>query len=277
MLSPWHPNPVWRRASTTLVQLLGNALKLIFFIDFKLRPGKRYRIPAASPVKRPLRAIKKIPRIFWQTNHSAEVTLSVYVNYLFNRFLTPTFEYRFFDDDDCEKYVREKCSREIYECYSRLQIGAAKADLWRVLVLLHEGGIYLDIDAAFSWRPESLLSPDQTELLLREGDGRLTNYFLAASPGNKIFADIRDRIVSNIHSNSLKSVFDMTGPTVVDIVAGCAAVEVERSKLVCRQGQFTKKVFQYPDSLRGYWAREEEKKPIVKEREPTPKSQASPR
>ncbi|WP_354037796.1 glycosyltransferase [Bradyrhizobium sp. S3.2.6] len=38
----------------------------------------------------------------------------------------------------------------IYQCYSRLQIGAARADLWRVLVLLHEGGIYVDIDATFS-------------------------------------------------------------------------------------------------------------------------------
>jgi len=77
----WHSNLVLRRASTTLVQLLGNALKIIFFIDFKLRPGKRYRIPAVSPVRRQIKNAKKIPRIFWQTNHSAEVTLSVYVNW----------------------------------------------------------------------------------------------------------------------------------------------------------------------------------------------------
>jgi mannosyltransferase OCH1-like enzyme len=258
----WYSNATLRRASTTLVQLLGNALKIIFFIDFKLRPKKRYRIPAVSRPRRTPKAIKKIPRIFWQTNHNAEVTLSVYVNYLFNRFLTPTFEHRFFNDDDCQKFVRDNCSREIYDCYSKLQIGAAKADLWRVLVLLQEGGIYLDVDATFSWSPESFLSPDQSELFLREGDGRLTNYFLAASPGSKILADIRDRIASNITSNSLKSVFDMTGPTVVDTVARNAPVKIERSKLVCRQGQLTGKIFQYPDSLNGYWAKEEKERPI---------------
>jgi mannosyltransferase OCH1-like enzyme len=108
------------------------------------------------------------------------------------------------------------------------------------------------------------LSSDQSELFLRDGDGRLTNYFLAASSGNKTFASIRDRIAYNVESNVLKSVFDMTGPTVVDAVVDCAAVEIERSKLVCRQGQFTKKIFQYPEDLAGYWAREQEKKPIVK-------------
>ncbi len=264
MRSSWHSSPVLRRASTTLVQFLGNALKIIFYVDFKLRPEKRYRIPAVSPAKRQTGSEKNIPRIFWQTNYSADVTLSVYVNYLFNRLLTPTFEHRFCDDDECQKFVRERCSREMYECYSRLQIGAAKADLWRVLVLLHEGGIYLDIDAALSWSPESFLSPDQNELFLRERDGRLTNYFFAASPGHGTFADIRDRIASNINSNSLKSVYDMTGPTVVDTVARSALVRIEMAKLVCRQGQFTKKSFQYPDNLRGYWAREQEKRQIVK-------------
>ena len=264
MRSSWHSSPVLRRASTTLVQFLGNALKIIFHIDFKLRPEKRYRIPAVSPAKRQPRTEKNIPRIFWQTNCSADVTLSVYVNYLFNRLLTPTFEHRFCDDDACQKFVRERCSREMYECYSRLQIGAAKADLWRVLVLLHEGGIYLDIDAALSWSPESFLSPDQKELFLRDRDGRLTNYFLAASPGDSLFAAIRDRIATNIDSNSLKSVFDMTGPTVIDDVARSTPVNIEESRLVCRQGQFTKKRFQYPDNLKGYWAREQEKRPIVK-------------
>jgi mannosyltransferase OCH1-like enzyme len=161
MRRPWHSRPALRRAGTTLVQLLGNVLKIIFFIDFKVRPAKRYKIPAVSAPKRRPKTAKKIPRIVWQTNHSADVTLSVYANYLFNRFLTPTFEHRFVSDDDCQKFIQEKCSSEIYDCYSRLQIGAAKADLWRVLVLLHEGGIYLDIDAAFSWWPESFLSSDQ--------------------------------------------------------------------------------------------------------------------
>ncbi|WP_187434727.1 glycosyltransferase family 32 protein [Bradyrhizobium cytisi] len=247
-----------------LLQLLGNVLKIIFLLDLWLRPRKRYRIPAVSRAWLRARTEKSIPRIFWQTNGSADVTLSLYVNYLLNRLLTPTFEYRFFDDEACAQFIKHNCGREIHQCYSRLQIGAARADLWRVLVLLHEGGIYLDIDATFSWPPEWFLSADQDELFLRDPDRRLTNYCLAAAPGNGTIVAIRDRIAENITTNTLKSVFDMTGPTVVNIVAGAAPVTIETAKLVCRQGQLTQKRFQYPDRLKGYWAKEQVEGPIVK-------------
>lgn len=62
----------------------------------------------------------------------------------------------------------------------------------------------------------------------------------------------------------IASVYDVTGPTVVDLVAGRLSVRAEPFGTVCRQGQFTKKSFQYPDALKGYWAREEEKRPIVR-------------
>ncbi len=60
----------------------------------------------------------------------------------------------------------------------------------------------------------------------------------------------------------------MTGPTVIDELAGNAAVCIESSTLVCRQGQFTRKVFQYPDKLRGYWVKEQAERPIVVHRAP---------
>jgi len=213
---------VFRRASTAAIQLIGNALKLVFHADFALRPGKRYTIPAMSPPRWRPAGAKKIPRIVWQTNKTGEVALSLYVNHLFNRLMTPTFEHRFCDDAACDQFVPENYTGDIYARYSRLQIGAAKACVWRVLVLLKEGGVYLDMDAALSWPPESFLSADQTELFIRDVDGRLTNYFLASAPGNAVFAAIRDCIVENIKANTIASVFDMTGPTVVDDIAGAA-------------------------------------------------------
>lgn len=75
-------NALVRRGSTAVLQLLGNLLKIIFWLDFRLRPKKRCRIPAVAPPWLRPRSKKKIPRIFWRTNGSADVTLSVYVNYL---------------------------------------------------------------------------------------------------------------------------------------------------------------------------------------------------
>ncbi|MCL2716484.1 MAG: mannosyltransferase [Alphaproteobacteria bacterium] len=252
-----------RRASTLAIQFFGNILKGVFYLDILLRPSMRYTLPA---VAKPWRhsASAGIPRIFWLTNYTNKVTLSIYVNYLFNRLMAPTFEFRFCGDEECDRFIRENFSPEIHDCYSRLQIGAAKADLWRVLVLFVHGGVYMDIDAALSWSPESFLSADQSELIIRTKDGKLTNYFFASVPGNPFFRKIADRIVENIVAGTITSVYDMTGPTVVDAVAEGISVHVEPHEIVCRQGQFTKKSFQYPDNRKGYWGLEQTRKDIVK-------------
>ena len=252
-----------RRASTRAIQLLGNILKGLFHLDVFLRPSKRYTIPALAKPWRHA-ATAGIPRIFWLTNYTNEVTLSIYVNYLFNRLMAPTFEFRFCSDEDCDRFIKEKYPPEIHACYSRLQIGAAKADFWRVLVMLAHGGIYMDIDAALSWPPEFFLSADQTELIVRTKDGRLTNYFFASVPGNPFFKKLADRIAENIAADTISSVYDMTGPTVVDVVAEGASIHVEPHDLVCRQGQFTRKSFQYPDNKKGYWVLEQARTDIVK-------------
>ena len=258
-----------RLLSTRFVQLIGNILKPLFYLDIFLRPRKRYHIPERWPPLLRARTPRRIPRIVWQTNYTPNVTLSIYVNYLFNRLVAPTHEFRFCDDGECEALVREHYP-QLIETYLSLTIGAAKADLWRILVLLTHGGVYLDIDAAFSWPPEYLLSAEQSELFVRANDGRLTNYFISAEPAHPLLAVVADRIVSNIKSNTIASVYDMTGPTVIELVAGNSSARIEPSRTVCRQGQFTKKSFQYPEHLSGYWAYEEKMRPIVKRRVAAP-------
>jgi len=259
-----------RCSSTTCVQFVGNILKIIFYADFILRPKKRYRIPGTwRPLLATSRA-KKIPRIVWQTNYTRRVTLSIYANYLFNRLIAPTYEFRFLDDAECEEFVTSRYPAEVAAAYNGLQIGAAKADLWRVLVLLTHGGVYLDADATFSWSPEYFLEVDQTELFVRESRGRLTNYFFASVAGHPLLAAIAGKIVENIQINKITSVYDLTGPTVVEELAGTALVKIEPSRSVCRQGQLTRKVFQYPDNLRGYWAVEQIRRPIVSSPDASP-------
>jgi mannosyltransferase OCH1-like enzyme len=255
---------VFRRLFTANVQLAGNLLKSAFYLDARLRPRKRYTLPrSASALLRPS-SPKAIPRIVWLTNYTNQVTLSIYVGYLFNRLMAPTFEFRFCDDDDCAEFIKTHFPAEVYDSYARLQIGAAKADFWRILTLLQHGGVYMDIDAALLWPPELFLHAGQTELFICPKDGKLTNYFLATAPGNSVFKAIADRIQQNIAEGSIASVFDMTGPTVVDAVASAAAVRVEPYNVICKQGIFTNKAFQYPDDRSRYWVTAQAQTDIIK-------------
>lgn len=259
---------IFRRSATVLMQLFGNLLKVIFYFDVRLRPKKRYVIPSFRPALFRASSPKSIPRIVWLTNYTNQATLSVYANYLFNRLLAPTFEFRFCDDEDCDKFIKSYFSSDIYDCYSSLQIGAAKADFWRILTLLANGGIYMDVDAALLWSPESFLQPDQTELIVSTRDGSLSNYFMASIPDNPFLEALADRVIENIKANSLTSVFDMTGPTVVNAVASALPVRTASYKLICRQGLFTNKAFQYPDDKSRYWVNAQMQTAIVRKPQP---------
>lgn len=150
------------------------------------------------------------------------------------------------------------------DAFRRLQVGAAKADFWRILVLLQEGGIYLDIDSNFAARPEDVIGTDEEAVFIAMKDGEITNYFMASKPGHPALRLIADRIAQNIEDGTLVSVYDMTGPTVVHAVVKELGLPVRNYREMCTQGQFTNKRAQYADKKDGAWWAEQAKTAIVK-------------
>lgn len=253
-----------RTVASRLMQFSCNVIKALMYLHFRLLPRTRFSIPASAPAWWPSSEPRKIPRIIWQTNYTTQVTLPIYVNYLWNRLMSPTHEYRFCDDEACEAFIRKEFPPEIHAAWSRLQIGAAKADFWRVLALLRHGGVYLDMDAGLCWSAEHLVSSQESDLFIRNPDRTLTNFFIASAPDNPLLVALIEKIMRNIKENTLKSVFDMTGPTVLFGIVNDDNANIEHTRLVARQGLLTSKIFQYPDNLRGYWVKDQENIGILK-------------
>ena len=59
--------------------------------------------------------------------------------------LNKEWEWKFYDDDNIQTWMRQHFSGHVCEMYNSIQVGAAKADLWRYCVLYIHGGVYLDI------------------------------------------------------------------------------------------------------------------------------------
>lgn len=252
---------IWARIS----QLLGNIAKIIFIIHFKLFPDKRFRLPSESAPLLKSEHKGVIAPILWQTNYTSDVTLSLYVNYWWNRLMAPTYSYRFLDDSACLEYVRLNYPESVLNSYERLQVGAAKADFWRVLAVLKEGGVYMDLDAALCWPPGYFFRNGERELLLRMGDGRLTNYCFAAVGGHPLLQKISELIQHNIATNSHDCVFGMTGPWVFQQFDDNDSLNIISSRYVSRQGQFTNKSLQYPKRPDMYWVNQEKEISILKD------------
>lgn len=247
------------------IKIYANASKVVLSLHLAFFPSIRKELPVCEPASRPEPSERRIPRIIWQTNYTGSVTLQVYACFRFNRILSMTHEYRFQNDQECDRFVKDFYPEETWRAYKRLQIGAARADFWRMLVLLKYGGIYLDIDANFVESPDNVIDDDAEGVFIVMKNGEITNYFLASAPGNPVLAEVCARIVQNINAGVLPGVFEMTGPVVLDAVIKEWGVKYISYKKICVQGQFTSKKGQYADKPDGVWTIAQKLKPVLAE------------
>jgi mannosyltransferase OCH1-like enzyme len=246
-----------RFAIGRLIKLAANTLKGAYYLVHPFLRTRRFTLPRH---RRPLvqaRRDQQIPRVVWQTNFTDRVTFPVYLNYIFNRLMSPTYEYRFMTDDDCVAFVRSKYPGPICDAYENLGIGASKADFWRILVLLEYGGVYIDIDANLMWPLEAQISRNDRELFVRDRSGELSNFFVASQKGNPLLASIVSKIMENINLGTMNNIFDMTGPGAVAAAISNSPVNARTQRYVCDQGNFTNEYFQYADHSPGKWIRQQ--------------------
>jgi len=239
-------------------------IKISCYIYHFFLPNKRFTIPShAKPIILGNNNTN-IEKILWQTNFTNRVTLPVYINYLFNRLLAFDYEYRFMVTEDREKFIKDNYSTEIFNSYSRIQIGAAQADLWRILVLYKHGGVYMDIDAHLVWPLRSIVKAEQTELYIVIKKGEISNYFIASKKGNDNLNKILNIILKNIEENTIKNVYILTGPGVFNQVLDMQTINTTYYRYTCNQGNFTNDYFQYIDKAQGKWTQAQKTIDIIK-------------
>lgn len=249
-------------ATSRLIKLGANITKVLSYPFHWALPRKRFTLPAhAAPLLKGGEP-GPIPRIIWQTNFTDRVTLPVYLNYLFNRLMAPRFEYRFMITAARREFIAEHYP-EVLPHYDRLQIGAAQADLWRLLVLHKFGGVYLDIDAHQIWPLSFVLAPDRKELYVTTRRGELSNYFIASAPGNANLARLIERVVQNIQENTLTNVFEITGPGVFIKLLDQDKIATVSYKHAVNQGSFTNEHFQYIDKIEGKWNHQQRSTAVI--------------
>lgn len=236
-----------------LAKILGAIVKGFSYGFHYLFPKKRFTIPKQSnPLKKATKQTK-VPKIIWQTNYTNKVSLPVYINYLFNRWISPDFEYRYMGHEDREEFIKQYAPKEVSNAFSQLTDGAAQADLWRLFVLNYYGGVYMDIDAHAVWSISDMLNEEDEYCFLLNKE-HYTNYFIASAPNNQYLQKAIDLIVENIQQkNTAQGVYSLTGPIVLNRSIGDDKVNHRYYKYTCIQGSFTNEYFQYIDKPRGKW------------------------
>jgi mannosyltransferase OCH1-like enzyme len=127
----------------------------------------------------------------------------------------PGYEYYFFDDDMMREFVKNNSDKEMLDCFDSLNVGAAKADLWRYLILFKNGGVYLDIDSEIYGKLDDFIKDEDEAIVSREGHyGKFVQWCLMFAPNHPVLKICLEKCVENIKQRKTNNIIDLTGPTV---------------------------------------------------------------
>jgi len=120
------------------------------------------------------------------------------------------WEYRFYDDDDAARFIREHFPLEFFEAYDALVPGAFKADFFRYCVLFIEGGVWADIDMQLQINLDKFVSDDDGFIVPRDiGGHALHNALMMSAPGHPILAKALEETTNMIRNRY--TVIDIAG------------------------------------------------------------------
>ncbi len=134
--------------------------------------------------------------------------------------LNPTWIYKFYDDKDAREFISDNFDWRYISAWESIGIeyGAAKADLFRYLLLYKTGGVWLDIKSSASKPFDEIFRPDDSFILSHwknaPGEtfngwgihedlrmlprGEFQNWFIASVPKHPYLENVIKRVIDNI-------------------------------------------------------------------------------
>ncbi|GKV96371.1 glycosyl transferase [Pectobacterium aroidearum] len=182
---------------------------------------------------------KKIHQIYTKGMHELPKEILASVEELKEN--NPDWEYFFYDEKSIIEYIDKHYEKEMLRLYLSIdpKYGAARADLFRYLLIYQEGGVYLDIKSSCSIPLNQVIKED-CEILLCSWDnqengcdknmgmhkelgflqyGEYQQWNIIASPGSPYIKSAIDEVIHRLktykpwlYGVGMKGVLNTTGP-----------------------------------------------------------------
>jgi mannosyltransferase OCH1-like enzyme len=134
-----------------------------------------------------LGTIEKKIHISWKTKNILNLDFNI-IKYGIKQLkeFNPDYTFEISDDDDVEKYIMDKISKEDYDLIKNRDI-VEKTDLWRLLKIFYEGGIYMDIDRFYNSPMNKIIKKDIKCILPTCGDIDFSQDIMISASNNIIY------------------------------------------------------------------------------------------
>eukprot|EP00727_Mastigamoeba_balamuthi_P010729 m51a1_g6279 hypothetical protein (552) ;mRNA; f:196724-203414 len=175
--------------------------------------GTQYVPRRAAP-----RRAQEIPRVIWNTWQST--SMGPVQHRLLRRSVdnNPDYEYVLFTDEDCWEFVCKYADARTQRAYELVRPGAAKADIWRLLVVYRYGGVYIDSDCIMERALDTEMWANASVVISVGVDGYTPQWLLAYTPRHPIIRRALERTVDNVlatyEAKKFQAVSDLSGPQI---------------------------------------------------------------
>ena len=130
--------------------------------------------------------IPKIIHISWKSKDILNSQNPMIINGIGNmKNINPEYDLQISDDNDIEEYIINHISSEDYENIKNKHI-VEKVDLWRLLKMYYEGGIYVDIDRYCNIPFKDIIKPNAKCILPTHKDNNFSQDIMISCKSNPI-------------------------------------------------------------------------------------------
>ena len=158
----------------------------------------------------------KIPYILYKTGPFDNLPKNI-LSVVQNSALKLNSKYYYFNDNDCENFIKKNFSYSVFKAYNSLIPTAYKADLWRYCILYKYGGIYGDLTQNLMKNYD--VNKNNVDMLLVKdrpvcnSNNNIQISFIAVKPNNNFM----EYLINNITNDILEKKkglcpLDITGP-----------------------------------------------------------------
>lgn len=130
--------------------------------------------------------------------------------------LAPEYDYQFFNNNDCDSFMKKNYGGHVYKAYKRSQLNVMKADIWRYCVIHFYGGIYSDTDTLLLAPPSIFQNDDAIFIGVPEHNVHFCQWVFAASKNSPVLESVIEHIAQLMYDNDNYSyehcVHKLTGP-----------------------------------------------------------------
>ena len=156
-----------------------------------------------------------IPKVVYYTHENKDYQKKFSKIIKRNKKYNPELSFKFYDNEARINFIKEHYP-EFYHFYIRIdsEYGAAKADIFRVLILYHYGGIYVDIKTKImniypQIKNHSFCCCTYDDKIMRYYNSligfKISNFFLSSKPKGKIITRIKNEMYDRLSNFGKKN------------------------------------------------------------------------